>query len=789
MSTNDDSPVTLAVHYNDRGVPSFPVALRWDPDEQHIVKRPLLGTGGFRNAGRNAGQVRKLFREVRRIDAPIGEGRELGTDEVIGVGIWPGPAGMFMLDVDIKNGQRGDEELAVLEIEHSTLPETVRAVTASGGGHIWLRKPDDRTVDNTALAPGVDVRGDNGYIVAPGTTSPWGNWEFDGPSFLDGAIVEESPQWVTTTLHERATDAGTCDAEPAAEIDLGALPAKLTALLEEDPVVGKRSDRIYHFVCVGIETALDDGTILAALAHYPPAIDKGDVVRQGQLAIGHARANGVAPGAARTENVGETATQPVGITDKQRSGPGPLILDPPSQPMPVAREFLAEHYEHSDGYTLVRAWRGGWWSWQRAKWAEIEERAVSERAYRFTEDAYWWKTKPDGEKTLEPWAPNRYKIADLLDAAKAITYLRRDVDQPEWIETVDGMPHARELVSVANGLLHIHTRALYDHDPRLFNLTAVPFGYDPDAPAPTRWLTFLDELWSDDPDSIAALQEFFGYVISGRTDMHKILLLVGPLRGGKGTIARILKDLIGKGNYAGPTLASLATNFGMAPLIGKSLAIVSDARLSARSETNQVVERLLSISGEDMLTVDIKYKEQWTGTLPTRFMIISNELPRFGDASGAIATRFVTLVLTQSWLGKENTKLTNELREELPGILSWALDGLDRLNAEEKFTDPESSVDAMVALRDLVSPVSAFVRERCTIGPHEILVKDLYAAWKDWAEDNGHKPGSSQTFGRDLRAAQAHIRVRRPRDDEGHRDRYYVGITLSGRLPIGENDG
>ena len=60
---------------------------------------------------------------------------------------------------------------------------------------------------------------------------------------------------------------------------------------------------------------------------------------------------------------------------------------------------------------------------------------------------------------------------------------------------------------------------------------------------------------------------------------------------------------------------------------------------------NQVVERLLSISGEDTLTIDRKYRDPWTGQLPTRFLVISNELPRFGDASGAIATRFVMLTL------------------------------------------------------------------------------------------------------------------------------------------------
>ena len=56
-----------------------------------------------------------------------------------------------------------------------------------------------------------------------------------------------------------------------------------------------------------------------------------------------------------------------------------------------------------------------------------------------------------------------------------------------------------------------------------------------------------------------------------------MLLLIGPTRAGKGVIARVLKALVGRGNYAGPTLASLGTNFGLSPLIGKPLAIVSDA--------------------------------------------------------------------------------------------------------------------------------------------------------------------------------------------------------------------
>jgi putative DNA primase/helicase len=68
-------------------------------------------------------------------------------------------------------------------------------------------------------------------------------------------------------------------------------------------------------------------------------------------------------------------------------------------------------------------------------------------------------------------------------------------------------------------------------------------------------------------------------------------------------------------------------------------------------------------------------------------------------------------------------------------------------------------------MRDLASPVGAFVREQCVTGPdYEIRTDDLYAAFKQWAEDNGHSKRSKQTFGRDLRAAVPSVSVMRPRD-------------------------
>lgn len=455
------------------------------------------------------------------------------------------------------------------------------------------------------------------------------------------------------------------------------------------------------------------------------------------------------------------------------------VLPPPQDPMAVARKLVAE-YQAGNGLTM-RWWRGGWMRHRGTHWTEDEDTAVRKWLYQHLEHASYWfepprtKANPDPDSVLKPWQPNRRKVADVLDALTAIVHLPEDIDPPSWLDHAERPVPAERIVACRNGLLDVGDRALHRLTPQLFNRVSVPFDYDIDAGEPSRWLEFLRELWPDDPDSIAALQEFFGYVLSGRTDLQKIMLLIGPTRSGKGTIARVLAALVGKGNSAGPTLASLGTNFGLAPLLGKPLAIVSDARLGG-ANVHQVVERLLSISGEDMLTVDRKFKEPWTGKLPARFIVLSNELPRFGDASGAIANRFIVLAMNTSFLGKENTRLTTDLLAELPAILGWALDGLDRLVAQRTFTTPASSGDAIAALQDLVSPVAAFVRDTCTVGAAaEIVVADLYAAWKVWTEDNGHKPGSVQTFGRDLRAVVPALRVRRPHGEE----RRYVGLTLS----------
>ena len=479
-----------------------------------------------------------------------------------------------------------------------------------------------------------------------------------------------------------------------------------------------------------------------------------------------------------TEGNDLTATPKTSSADINGERLGP----PPSRPLGVARDLAKALYTDSDGRGWLRDHRGDFYRWNGTCWREIDKRDVRGAAYEWLEHSTYFHKK-DG---VVPFDPSRRKVDDVIDALRAVVLVNSTMEAPCWTDGTSGPP-AHELISMTNGLLHVPTRALLPHTPSLFCHHALTFPFVAECGPPARWLGFLRELWGDDESSISALQDVMGYILGGDTRLQKIFLFVGPKRGGKGTIGRVLTGLLGAHNVAAPTLAGLSTNFGLQPLIGKPLGLISDARLSGR-DSKVVVERLLSVSGEDCLTIDRKYKDPWTGRLPTRFMVLTNELPRLTDSSGALASRFVVFVLRNSFYGKENPGLTDELLTEAPAIFNWTLEGLDRLNKRGYFVSPTSGREAVQQLEDLSSPVSAFIRDTSVVGGDRRVELDaLWTAWKSWCEGENRHPGTRAGFGRDLKAAVPTSKRTRPRTGGEARPYVYEGIGLRENGP--ENSG
>jgi putative DNA primase/helicase len=471
---------------------------------------------------------------------------------------------------------------------------------------------------------------------------------------------------------------------------------------------------------------------------------------------------------------------PVPVASSSDTAPAESLVLDPSDPLPSARTFVARAHTVR-GVMALWNQSGVFYDYNAAAGAyhELDEGAVRAGLYNLLEGASRWTDNGGGQAaTLAPFKPSKHKIENVVDALRAVCNLPATRQAPCWLEADPGFDPF-DVLPCRNGLLYIPTRALLAATPAFFTLNGLDFAYDSLAPSPECWLRFLEDLWPADVESRETLQEWIGYLLTPRTHFQKIGMIVGPKRSGKGTIARVIRRLLGDRNVCGPTLSNMSEQFGLSILIGKTAAIIADARISGRTDTAVVAERLLSISGEDSLSVPRKYLPDWNGRLSTRFLVLTNELPRIEDASGALSSRFVVLALMRSFYGQEDHNLFDRFVPELPGILNWALAGWDRLYARGRFVQPQSAAELIQEFEDLGSPIGAFVRDRCEVGHgFEVPQSRLFETWRAWCQETGReRAGTVQTFGRNLRAAVPWLCETRP-SVLGARVRYYSGLRL-----------
>lgn len=379
--------------------------------------------------------------------------------------------------------------------------------------------------------------------------------------------------------------------------------------------------------------------------------------------------------------------------------------------------------------------------------------------------------------------------ADVVKCLAALVRIPFDVGFPAFLDGRIGSPS--HTVAFRNGLLDLTDLGgdfrLHPHSPQWFSTSCLPYDFDQHATCES-FVGFLKEVLRDE-DRILLLQEWFGLCLTHDTSFQKLLMMVGPKRSGKGTVLRILQYVIGVDNCASPSLGSLASEFGLWQLIGKSVAMFPDAHLGHRADSVRVLETIKSVVGEDSVSINRKNLPYLCNTrLRTRFIITVNELPRFSDASDAFGARLCLLPFDTSFADRMDRGLEAALKMEAAGILLWAFCGLRRLKEQDGFTEPLASVELLANYRRVVSPVTGFVEDWCETGPGlNGSCDDLYAAWCSWCSDNGHNSGSKSTFGTHLSAAFPNIRRFRRRLNSGGREYFYEGMALNalGSIAVG----
>jgi putative DNA primase/helicase len=179
------------------------------------------------------------------------------------------------------------------------------------------------------------------------------------------------------------------------------------------------------------------------------------------------------------------------------------------------------------------------------------------------------------------------------------------------------------------------------------------------------------------------------------------------------------------------------------------------------------------------VAVNPKGKDEITMQLSARLIILSNEQPRFADGMDALANRYLILPFNKSFAGKEDPNLGRKLKEELPGIFNWALEGLMDLGRTGHFVEPRVSQPKREETMMLQNP-EAYFNKKFLIHTRKdedrVAIRDVYDAYCQFCHEMDRKPADKKWFSRRL-GDQVDLRVGRMLKDEG-RHKAYIGVKI-----------
>lgn len=278
-------------------------------------------------------------------------------------------------------------------------------------------------------------------------------------------------------------------------------------------------------------------------------------------------------------------------------------------------------------------------------------------------------------------------------------------------------------------------------------LNRLPVEYQPDAPAPTKWLEFLDGLLI--PEDILTLQEYLGYLLIPSTKAQKMLVMTGKGGEGKSRIGLLLKKLFGEASHSESILRIETNRFASANLEYKLVMVDDDLNMVALPETRNIKS---IVTAEDRLCIERKNKQAVQGLLYVRFICFGNGnlVAAHDDSDGFWRRQILITVKDRDPARVDNPFLIEELSEERPGILLWMLEGLHRLLANRyQFTISERSIqnlEAAMADSDNLTQfmqASAYVRFKPDTEERSTY---LYRAYTKWCEDNLESPVPQKKF-------------------------------------------
>ena len=346
--------------------------------------------------------------------------------------------------------------------------------------------------------------------------------------------------------------------------------------------------------------------------------------------------------------------------------------------------------------------------------------------------------------------PGRKRLIELVKAEPGIAILSSQFDPNPW------------LFNVLNGTLNLRGGQLQPHSAADLITKLAPVEYDP-AATRERWDSFIDEVIPD-AEARAHFKRVVGYFLTGEVYEHKLFFCYGTGANGKSVVFEVL--LAAWGDYGTLAPVSLLTSkqveqhpCDLNTLRGRRIALFAETPQGQRWDES----RVKALTGGDTITAR-GMRENYSTFSPTaKFAIAGNYRLRTNDLSEGFRRRFEEMPFEVTIPEeRRDPKLAEKLRAELPGVLSWALEGCmawqrDGLGKSAKVI---AATGAYFAENDRIA---AFLAERCTFADgNRVSRAALRAAYVEWSEREGEHPINPRDFGEQLRqrgATEGSVRV------------------------------
>ena len=343
---------------------------------------------------------------------------------------------------------------------------------------------------------------------------------------------------------------------------------------------------------------------------------------------------------------------------------------------------------------------------------------------------------PDGRVTTD--LPLRSEIFDELRCCAVSNIPRKSSNIVELMKLaalLEDFPPEADLIHLANGTLFLDG-TFTEGKPEIVR-NRLPVAYNPDAPAPTRWLAFLAGLLY--PEDIPTLQEFIGYCLIPSNKGQRMMVIKGNGGEGKSQIGAVLAALFGN-NMKDGSIGKISENrFARADLEHILLCIDDDMRIEALRQTNYVKS---IVTAQGKMDLERKGKQSYQGWMCARLLAFSNgDLQALFDRSDGFYRRQLVLTTKEKPVDRvDDPDLSEKMKAEIEGIFLWAFAGLQRLVANNfKFTESQRTRENREAVKRDNNNVFDFLESEGYIrrkADASISSKELYEAYQIYCGEN-----------------------------------------------------